>query len=162
MNFNATLRNQYPEAWAKVEALRARGVRSSDPEHRSAFDVSPPAMMFLYDGSNGARLRAVLDETSSNATVYYAIAGPDADFVLGGSMARQDFRKTIGPLPMPVLVVAGRFDREVFPRHMVEYRRYAPRAQFVMFERSGHFPFLEEPELMFSTLRAFLSGARQH
>ena len=159
-NFNATLRNQYPEAWAKVEALRAKGLRSSDPEHQAAFNVSPPAMMFLFDGSNGARLRAVIDETFSNEDVYYAIAGHDADFVLGDAMRKLDFREAVGALQMPVLVLAGRFDREVFPRHTLEYRRYAPKAQFVMFERSGHFPFLEEPELTFATLRAFLSRAQ--
>jgi len=159
-NFNRTLRSHYPEAWDSVVKLRAKGRVASDSLHRAAFQVAHPAMMFLFNGSNGAVLRASSDSLSWNPAVYFAIAGRDADFHLGGSAARLDFRGTVGKLRMPVLVIAGRFDREIYPRLMLEYRRYAPRARFVMFERSGHFPFIEEPEVFERTMREFLTGSR--
>ncbi len=51
----------------------------------------------------------------------------------------------------------SRFDRVVYPELAVRYRDYAPRAEFVMFEKSGHFTFIEEPDTTFELLRAFLS-----
>jgi proline iminopeptidase len=57
---------------------------------------------------------------------------------------------------MPMLVLAGRYDRVSLPRYAVEYQKYAPRARFVMLEESGHFPFIEEPDKTLSVLRDFL------
>jgi proline iminopeptidase len=55
-----------------------------------------------------------------------------------------------------MLILAGRFDRVVSQRWMVQYKRYAPQAQFVMFEKSGHFPFIEETDSAMRILRDFL------
>ncbi|MBA3948632.1 MAG: hypothetical protein H0X44_01650 [Acidobacteria bacterium] len=49
------------------------------------------------------------------------------------------------------------FDRVVYPELAARYRDYAPRVEFVMFEKSRHFTFIEEPETTFDLLRAFLS-----
>jgi pimeloyl-ACP methyl ester carboxylesterase len=46
----------------------------------------------------------------------------------------------------PVLVLAGRYDRVFSPRFSLQFKKYAPRAQFVMFEHSGHFTFMEESD----------------
>jgi proline iminopeptidase len=88
--------------------------------------------------------------------VYYTIAGDDADFVIGGDIAALDFRADLKKLTMPMLILAGRFDRVSVPRYAVEYKKYAPQARFVMLEESGHFPYLEEPVRTLSELRNFL------
>jgi proline iminopeptidase len=67
-------------------------------------------------------------------------------------------RARLKGLRLPVLALAGRFDRMIPPRLTVVYKRFAPRATFVMFERSGHFPFIEEPEAFVTAVRGFLSG----
>jgi proline iminopeptidase len=59
-------------------------------------------------------------------------------------------------LKMPVLIYAGRYDRVAVPAMMVQYKQYCPQAQFVMFERSGHNPQVEEPEKLFPLLDQFL------
>jgi pimeloyl-ACP methyl ester carboxylesterase len=33
-----------------------------------------------------------------------------------------------------------------------------PQAKFVMFEESGHFPYIEEPQKFCETIEAFLSN----
>jgi proline iminopeptidase len=55
-----------------------------------------------------------------------------------------------------ILILVGRYDRIVFPRWTVQYKRFAPQAQFVMFEKSGHFPFMEETDETMRILRDFL------
>ena len=43
---------------------------------------------------------------------------------------------------MPVLVLTGRFDRVAVPWMIVKYKEYCPRAQVVLFEKSGHNTFI--------------------
>ena len=62
----------------------------------------------------------------------------------------------LGKFTMPTLILAGRYDRVVIPRWSVQFKRYAPQAQFVMFEKSGHFPFIEETGETVRVLREFL------
>ncbi|HME89825.1 MAG TPA: alpha/beta fold hydrolase, partial [Myxococcaceae bacterium] len=69
-------------------------------------------------------------------------------------------RPRLEELRMPVLVLAGRFDRIVCPSLTVQFQKYAPQARFVMFEKSGHLPFAEEPDETFAALDDFLDRPR--
>ena len=40
---------------------------------------------------------------------------------------------------------------------MVKYKEYCPQAEFVMFEKSGHNPQIEEPAKEFALIREFLA-----
>jgi proline iminopeptidase len=53
----------------------------------------------------------------------------------------------------PLLVMAGRYDRIAIPRWTVLYRQYALQAQFLMLEKSGHMPFIEETDETMHLLR---------
>jgi proline iminopeptidase len=151
-NSNREIQTQYPEAWAELQKLRAMGLRSSAPEHQSIYDSIPLGLFYFYDASKAA----LLPGDPSNNDVYYAIAGDDADFTIGGDIASLDFRADLRKLTMPILVIAGRYDRISLPEYAVKYKTYAPQARFVMMEKSGHFPYIEEPEKMLSVLRDFL------
>ncbi len=39
---------------------------------------------------------------------------------------------------------------------MEKYKEYCPQAKFVMFEKSGHNPQVEEPEKLFPLIESFL------
>ena len=151
-NCNYEIRNQFPEVWERIQAVRRKGLHSSAPEHQKAYAELPLGLFYYYDASNAART-APLDV---NPDVYYTIAGDDADFLIGGDAARLDFRRDLSKLRMPVLVMAGRFDRVVLPRYSEQFRRYIPSATFHMFEKSGHFPFVEEPDETFRVIRTFV------
>src|SRR5439155_9227878 len=84
-----------------------------------------------------------------NTKLYYQLVGPDGDFVVGNDIAKFDVSQQLKKLKMPVLIVAGRYDRVAVPKMEVMYKQYCPRAKFVMFERSGHNPQVEEPEKEF-------------
>jgi proline iminopeptidase len=88
--------------------------------------------------------------------VLCAIEGGDYDFAAGPEMAKLDFHAQLKDLNMPMLILSGRFDRGMLPRYAVQFKTYAPKAQFVMFERSGHFPFVEEPEEFIRVVEDFL------
>jgi len=151
-NCNREIRNQYPAVWEKLQAMRARGVRSSAPEHQELYYGIPIGLFYFYDAAKAARL----PKDPSNTEVYYAIAGADADFEIGGDIAALDFRPDLGKLRVPVLVVAGRYDRVSMPSYAAEFKTLIPGARLVIFEKSGHFPYIEEPDETLDVLRDFL------
>ena len=150
-NANYSLRQQYPEVWAKVAKLRAQGYLSSHPACQAAVATVDAGMVYFYNAANAAK--TVFD---INLDVYHQFVGPDAEFHVWGELAQVDFRSRLKNLHMPTLITAGRFDRVCFPSLAVQFRRFAPQAQFVMFEKSGHLPFLEETEKHERLLRSFL------
>lgn len=150
---NQQLQNQYPEVWQKIQNLRASGLRSSSPEHQKAYEVSA-ALTYFFDGSN---LGKTVFEI--NPDVYYGMAGEDADFQIGSGFRDVDFRPRLKELRTPVLVLAGRFDRIVCPSLTLQFRAFAPQAQFVMFEKSGHLPFAEQPDETFAALEEFFRAS---
>ena len=151
-NYNYEIRNQFPEVWERIQALRAQGLHSTAQEHQDAYAEVPPSLCYFYNASNADNFKPEI-----SADVYYSIVGDDGDFLIGGDIAPLDFRTRLKNLEMPTLILAGRFDRVTLPRFSVQFRQYAPQAQFVMFEKSGHFPFIEDPDQMFKVVREFLS-----
>ncbi|MDQ4121798.1 MAG: alpha/beta hydrolase [Acidobacteriota bacterium] len=153
--FNDEIRNQLPEVWEKIQELRTRGLLSASKEHQEVYAM-PPTFSYFYNPENVRRLPR--SETDLyNPDLWYAMGGDDADFVVKGEIARFDVQNELKRLKMPILVLAGRFDRMVPPRITVNYKKLAPQAEFVMFEKSGHFPFIEETDKTLSVLRIFLS-----
>lgn len=148
---NYELRNQYPEIWAKIEKLRSEGFHSSSKEHQEAYQL-PAELLYFYSPLNVSKI-----QSGFNPEVYYTIAGDDADFLIGGDIAKLDFRAKLKNLKMPTLILAGRYDRVSLPRFSLQFKQYAPQAQFVMFEKSGHNPFVEENEKTMGILKEFLS-----
>ncbi len=152
-NANREMQRQYPEVWAKIQQLRAIGQISSSPKHQELYESVPLGLFYFYDAAKAS----LLPGDPSSADVYFAIAGDDADFNIGGDIAKLDFRNDLRKLPMPMLVIAGRYDRISLPEWSVKFKTYAPQCTFVMMEQSGHFPWIEEPDKTQSVLRDFLS-----
>lgn len=63
-------------------------------------------------------------------------------------------------LTMPVLVLAGRYDGVIGVDAPRELARTLPNARFVEYERSAHFPYLEEPDRFARDVIAFLTAPR--
>jgi proline iminopeptidase len=155
-NWNLQIRNQFPEVWEKLTTMRNAGVHSCTREYQDIEGTIPLGLFYFYDASTADKFMKNLEPQSLD--VYCALAGDDADVLIGGDIAKLDFRKGLASLQMPVLILSGRFDRLAMPHFSLQFKRYAPQAKFVMFERSGHLPFVEEPEGAFQEMTAFLSG----
>ncbi len=154
-HYNNEIQNQLPELWAKIQQLRARGIRSSAKEFQELYGI-PPIFHYFYNPENAQQL-PITEPLLYNPDLWYAMAGNDADFVVAGELYRFDVRSRLKQLKMAVLILAGRFDRAVFPKLSIRYTKYLPQAEFVMLEKSGHFPFIEEKEKSLAILRAFLA-----
>ena len=152
-NINRELANQFPEVWDEILALRAQHVRSTDERMQKLYRVHA-ALVRFYNPDHAARLPS--EPGSRNGELYPLFVGDDVEFFIGGEVAKiPDFRPRLAELAMPLLVLAGRYDRALYPAAQREFAQYAPRAHFVMMERSGSFAHVEEPEALMTLLCSF-------
>lgn len=154
-SYNHYFKTHFPERWKKIDSLRALGYVSSDKEFSKIYNNTPAKYVYYHN----TKLRQPIPKSKfrgMNLDVYYAIIGRDADFFVGGDMIDTDFRKDLKNLKIPTLIVAGRYDGVSTPEYNIQYKTYMPQAKFVMFEQSGHNPYLEEPDKFYNLLDNFL------
>jgi pimeloyl-ACP methyl ester carboxylesterase len=92
---------------------------------------------------------AMFEQDLSRTTVHsfhYSIA----------SLRETDLTPRLHEIRVPVLGVYGKIDRIVNPKQGDLLVRNVPLPQVAYFERSGHFPMLDEQERFHQTLRKFL------
>jgi len=77
---------------------------------------------------------------SRNVELYPVFCGADVDFIIGGQLpAIPDFRPRLKSVRVPVLVLAGRYDRALYPQLQQQFVEFAPQARLAIMERSGSF-----------------------
>ena len=151
---NLALRNQFPEHWRSIVAMRERGVRSLDAAYQELLGdviddlewVDPYGHPPLeHDEHNGMRRE-----------VYEALVGDDPEWTVGGTMT--SFDPDLASLRAPVLIVAGRWDRLTTPAIAEQTLRAMPEGgvEIRVFERSAHRPWVEEPDAYFKAVGTFL------
>lgn len=69
-----------------------------------------------------------------------------------------DYSMRLGELAMPTLVCVGRSDPQAPVACSEELARAIPQSRLVIFERSGHYPFVEEVQAFTETLSDFLAA----
>lgn len=153
-NFFAS--HQYPEQWAKVLALRRKGVKSSDPKYTEVY--GPLNSLYWYDEKNGERMFRSGENSGFNNDVYLAMLGDDPEWVVKGTMHDYDPRKRMKNLHVPTLICVGRWDRVAMPKVALEMKSLLPEdsSHLIVFEKSGHRPWVEETDLYFSIVEDFL------
>lgn len=162
-NSNHEIKTNYPEVWQELMKIREEGAVSSEEKHQEIYGRVPYGFLYAY---NPARFEPALPNpavkrrtypNAFNTKLYYQMVGKDGDFIVGNDIGNFDFRKQLKNLKMPVLIIGGRYDRVAVPEMMVKFKEYCPQAQFVMFEKSGHNPQVEEPGKEFPIIINFLS-----
>ena len=155
-NSNHEMKTNYPEMWEQLMVLREKGYISSDAEHQRLYGTVPYGFLYAYNPDNFTGRGSKPYPNSFNTRLYYQMVGKDGDFIVGSDIGNFDYRTKLKDLKMPVLIYGGRYDRVAVPAMMVKYKQYCPQAQFVMFEKSGHNPQVEESPKLFRLLEDFL------
>ena len=160
-NCNHEIKTNYPEVWEEIMRIRESGGVSSDFDHQEVYGRVPYGFMYAYNPSHFERKPSIGPKkppypNGFNSKLYYQMVGKDGDFIVGNDIGNFDYRRQLKDLTMPILVIGGRFDRVATPEMMIKYKKYCPQAQYVMFEKSGHNPQVEEPEKEFNLIREFL------
>ncbi len=76
--------------------------------------------------------------------------------ILRADMERLDFTDTLRGWTKPALVIHGRFDAVLAPAIGWKLHRLMPRSRMAFLERSGHMPFIEEPDAFAAAVLGFL------
>ena len=155
-NSNHEIKTNYPEVWDSLMKIREAGAVSSDAKHQQFYGKVPYGFLYAYNPDNFIGRGRKPYPNSFNAKLYYQMVGKDGDFIVGSDIGSFDYRKDLKNLTMPVLIYGGRYDRVAVPAMMVKFKEYCPQAQFMIFEKSGHNPQIEEPEKLFPVIEKFL------
>jgi proline iminopeptidase len=136
--------------------------RRATPAQRRAFEDRP----FADDQDMLSTLQALLPlyfhrpDPSLMATLGESLQVSAAACTAGGRcMADYDVRADLARIDVPTLVLAGRHDFLLPPDITAEpLAAGVPDAELVVFENSGHFPFLEENDAFLRVVRRFLGS----
>ncbi len=155
-NSNHEIKTNYPEVWEELMAIRKKGAISSSDNHQDIYGRVPYGFLYAYNPDKFGRSGRPPYPNPFNSKLYYQMVGKDGDFIVGSDIGHFDFRKQLKNLKMPILIVAGRYDRVAVPWMQVQYKKFCPQAEFVIFEKSGHNPQVEEPEKELPLIVEFL------
>lgn len=108
-----------------------------------------------FAAAAGQAIFAVPGPGANRAAAAFAANDPAAIGALWESLVEEDFRSLLPSIRQPTLVVHGAHSHLYgadTAGHLVEA---LPSARAIAFDRSGHAPHLEQPELFNATLREF-------
>jgi pimeloyl-ACP methyl ester carboxylesterase len=88
----------------------------------------------------------------------FARNDPEAMEGLWASLVAQDLRSVLGGISQPTLVIRGAHSQLYGPGTSDFLVQALPQARAVQFDRSGHAPQLEQPELFNRTIRDFAAS----
>ncbi len=156
-NFNREIKTNFPEIWDSLMIIRKQGYQSIDLLHQVIYRRVPYEFLYVYNPNNFVNRKQISYPNRFNYKLYYQMTGNDGDFIASSDIGNFDYRDDLNRLKMPILILAGRYDRVAVPWMMVKYREYCPQAQFVLFEKSGHNTYIEEPLKTIELIKAFLA-----
>lgn len=155
-NLNKQIEIYFPEVWDSIMLIRKNGKLSNDSIYQSILNKIPLSFNFRYNPESKYTSTNVSYPNRNNNKLALQMAGPDGDFILTGDLSSFDFRKDLNNLKIPILVMAGRYDKIAPPKWTIQYKEFCPKCEFVFFEKSGHTIFREEPEKTFLLIKQFL------
>ena len=154
----------YPELWEKLEAMRADGVLSSDMNYLNAFyteAIDNRSDWYLSENSKTLRRFYSSDPRDGfNLDVYFDVAGNDPEVQISGTLKGINVTPSLlKHYSIPTLILNGRFDWKTTPEMAYRFYKMLPEgtAKLVFLEKTGHWPWAEEPQLFEQTLKRFLA-----
>lgn len=138
-----------PELRERIERAFADETSVDSPERFAAMLVE--GMPFYFRDMADPRIEDYIRQIEG--TVY----APDVVRVVSGAGYAIELEDRLAEGANPVLVLGGRFDRVCPPEGSEATARGIPGASLRIFERSGHFPFIEEQEDFLDAVRGFLA-----
>jgi proline iminopeptidase len=139
----------YPEGSAREAA--ANFADELGDKRATAINMHEYLMMLFYSPEKRDAFAAAMPDPASayNKAVNKAV---------WDDLARYDLNPEIRKFTFPVLVITGRFDMNVAPLVAYKIHQAIAGSKFLVFEHSGHLPFVEEPVAFEHALGDFLNS----
>ena len=136
----------FPEGIARQDAV-AFAIELGDAKASETEMREYDAMLFYSPEKRDAFLAQV--------TAFFM--SRDVNRMVNDDVARFDLTPELPKFRFPTLVLTGRYDMNVAASVAYGIHGRIPGSQFVVFERSGHLPFCEEPDAFLRTVQGFLT-----
>jgi proline iminopeptidase len=104
--------------------------------------------MLFYSQQNHDRFLAGITDPGQNSAVNAAV---------NKAITKLDLNSELPKFAFPTIVLHGRFDMNVAVLTAWKTYKAIPGAKIVIFEKSGHLPFYEEPDKFTQTVEDFLA-----
>ena len=116
----------------------------------------------LYNkGINGDWKRQNFYKPTNNEfirqSLYEWVNDNDFNSSVSATVARYNFKHLFDNCPIPALLCEGEWDLTWKAEKKDIIRKNLPNAEFVLFEKSGHNIYYDEPDLFFLTLKKFVN-----
>jgi proline iminopeptidase len=139
----------HPDAAAVEEARRHLADTSASPElRRRSSAIFLGAMLYKKQ-----HLPHILDLTARG----WGASAPRRTQALRDEYPSYDVVDRLGEIRVPTLIMCGRHDPVVPIAHSELIHAGIPDSELVVFEESGHFPMIEEPEKFKDTVHRFMT-----
>ena len=139
----------FPEGVAREDAAKFAGQMGDKAANDLA--LREYLSMLFYSPQNRDRALDLMKDTDENRQVNQTINRDLQRFDLNPELAKFNF---------PTMVITGRFDMNVAAVVAYKIHNEIPGSQFVVFDKSGHMPFYEEPDKFIEVVNGFLGESR--
>ena len=94
-----------------------------------------------------------------NFQTYLDIIGDDPEWKINGTLSGLEVEDKLKDFTIPTLVIGGRYDQISSPRVVNRFYQMLPESirSWHMFEKSGHWPWVEEPREFNQLIKEFIS-----
>ena len=139
-----------PEYWKFILlGLKDKLGFGSLADHKALYNIMSEAS--FHDRSLFIPLEIEEDDSTQGV--------PVREIAWGKNMFRQlDYSDRLNAVGVETLIIAGRYDPEAPIPCSEELHQGIPNSKLIIFENSGHYPFLEESELFAAEISAFLNS----
>jgi len=134
-----------PEQKTTMPAL-FEGTVTTEEQFKRWWDVMLPLYFAHWDPARG---REMIERGVDNPLV--------AAYMFAQIIPSYDVRAQLGQIRVPTLVVAGRHDWVTPVGESEQIAERIPDAELVVFEESGHMPFIEEQTAFIDTVKRFVT-----
>ena len=149
----------WPDRWQSLMSQRRQGMLSSDSAFQAEYGawIEP---LYWFNPANAKQRPPGSTNPSDrfNQQVYAALLGTDPEWLVGGNLREVELLPRLSSVSAATLIVTGRTDPVAPPLVALEMQRALKntQARLLIFEQSGHRPFIEEPTLWVQAISDFL------
>lgn len=139
---------------AKIDELYKQGVHKTDPKGFCEKDWAVSRFGLVGDPKNVDKLRSVCHLSNEWPLNLYRHFGSHFVSVQKLSITKEDVAK----MTIPVLTIHGTKDRNVPYGAGREWATLLPNSRLITVKGSAHFPWIDDPKLVFGSIKTFLNG----
>jgi proline-specific peptidase len=112
---------------------------------------------YLYQNRPDPNYDPVAGDTTNAWDLYREMWGSDGEFVIDGNLKSVEYVDRLHTIHVPTLIIVGEHD-ECAPSLSQEMHEKIAGSQLVIVPKSGHMTFVDQPDLVNSTISKFVSS----